>query len=120
MATKQLTLDALKDFDLGKVDVAFQQALRAAAQDCIDRPGETKARSVTLAFAMAPIVEVEGHCDSVKAEFQIQTTLPKKVSKRYEFFVDKRGNLSFSEHAPDSRDQLTFDDIDPNTGRVVR
>lgn len=109
MPFEELSLEKLKDFDLGKINVAFQKALRAAAQDCIERPGETKARSVNLEFAMAPVVEVEGHCDNVRAEFRITTSLPKQVSRRYEFRVDKRGNLSYSADSPDSVDQMTLD-----------
>lgn len=109
MAYQELTLAQLKDFDLGKVDMAFQLAMRRAAQDCNDRPGNGKPRVVKLELAMIPIREQDGSCDTVKAEFRVDTTLPRQVSKTYEFIINKSGHMKFAPDSPEAVDQRTLD-----------
>jgi hypothetical protein len=44
----KLTLESVKDLDMGTVAVAFQRHLERAVQDCLDRPGDLRLRPVHL------------------------------------------------------------------------
>lgn len=56
MPLVQLTLESINDLDDGRVAVAFMQELRRAVTDCMDRPGDTTARSVSLETALSKSV----------------------------------------------------------------
>lgn len=49
---EKFDLAALASIDGGRIAIAFEQALRRVAQDCDDRPGEKKERTVTLSLAV--------------------------------------------------------------------
>jgi len=116
----QLTLDNLKDLDDGRVMVAFAQELRRAVMDCMDRPGETQARTVALEFAVSPVVGEEGMCEEARGDFKIKSKVPVRKTKSYSFAVNKRGDLAFSSNSPDNVNQTTIHDVDPKTGKVSR
>lgn len=120
MALMQLKLETLKDLDFGRPAVAYEQGIADAVRDCIDRPGDKRPRKVSMEFVIIPMVEQEGDCNEVMGEFKIKTVLPHRQTKPYSFGLNKQGRLFFSENAPDNVDQTTFDDIDPDTGRVDR
>ncbi len=116
-------LEELKDLDGGRVTEAFAQAVRRAVADCEDRPGETKARTVTLQLEMEPLQDEVGHCASIVAAFQIKDNLPTRKSKKYSFGIrrDSRGSqLVFSDEDPSNVDQMMFGDIQDAAGTTSR
>jgi hypothetical protein len=119
VALVQLTLESLKDLDDGRVSAAFVHELKRAVQDCMDRPGDKHARSVSLEFKVTPIVADDGSCEGADGEFDIKSKVPTRKSKTYSFKTNKQGHLSFSSNSPDNVDQTTFEDLDGN-GRVRR
>lgn len=120
MGFVNLTLESLKDLDAGRISVAFQQQLKRAVEDCMDRPGEKAARNVVMNVKIVPIIAADGSCEETAAEFQITSKVPARKSKTYHFGIKKGGILYFSENSPDAIDQTTLDDVDPKTGRVKR
>lgn len=117
MAIKALTLESLKDLDYGKAFVAFQAHLTRAAQDCLDRPGDQKARSVQFQIALVPVLDPGTlDCSTVKAQIQVTSKVPVHRTKVYEMGLRKNGGLVFSEDSPEAIDQTTFFDGEPDDG----
>lgn len=119
----QLTLSSLKDLDDGRVSKAFDHEIKRAVQDCIDRPGDKKARTVMIELELTPVVSTEGgilETEGCKGEFTIRSKVPSRKSKTYEFKANKQGHLSYSSNSPEAADQTTFDDVNPKTGKVER
>lgn len=119
----ELDLRSLENLDDGRVSVAFAHELKRAVQDCMDRPGDKKPRKVTLEFSLTPVCSAEGgvvEMEGADGDFTIKSKVPERKSKTYSFRANKRGQLAFASESPDSVDQTTFDDIDPNTGKVKR
>lgn len=112
MAIVQLTLDTLKDLDDGRVAVAFMHELKRAVLDCMDRPGDKNARTVSLEFKLTPVVADDGQCEGAEGEFAIKSKVPTRKSKTYSFRTTKAGQLSYSEHSPENVDQATIFDKD--------
>lgn len=119
----ELTLTSLEDLDDGRVAAAFAHEMKRAVQDCMDRPGDKKPRVVTLELKLTPVAETQGglvECSGAHGEFSIKSKVPERRSKTYQFNANKKGQLSYSSNSPDNPDQTTFDDIDPQTGKVNR
>lgn len=95
-------LDTLKELDAGRVSVAFAHELKRAVLDCLDRPGDGKARTVTLICTLKPTIDDQGDCDSVKGSFAIRAKMPERSSKTYDFGVTNKGHLYFQADAADA------------------
>lgn len=108
MAVRQLNLKALEDFDGGKAAMSFNGHLARIAADCMDRPGDTKARKVTLTFTVVPVISPDGTCDDVKAKFHIKSSVPDHCSKEYSLGMRRNGVLVFNEDSLDNIDQTTL------------
>lgn len=120
MSLIPLNLESLKELDAGKVSVAWDHELKRAVSDCMDRPGDKKPRVVTLELAITPVVSEDGGCEGAHGEFQIKSKVPTRKSRVYDFGVNRKGHVYFSDTSPDNLPQTTFDDVDPETGRVAR
>jgi hypothetical protein len=106
-----LTLDALKTLDLGKSQEAFQLHLRRLAQDCLDRPAESKARTLTMQVGVVPVTEGDGTCERVRLQIHFTSAVPKHRTRVYDMALRKNATLVFSEDSPENFDQTTiFDD----------
>jgi len=120
MALRTFKLEELAELDGGRVAVAFAQAQARVVADCEDRPGELTARKILLQMEVVPVIDEDGKCSGVKSSFQIKDSIPTRKSKQYDFGLDPSGRLYYSDESPGNVDQLTFDDVDPRTGRVNR
>lgn len=114
------SLNKLGQLDGGRVAEAFAQAMKRVVLDCEDRPGDDKARKVILQGEITPIVGQGGVCEGVNIEFQIQDKLPTRKSRSYAMGVKSGGKIFFSTGDPLNVDQFTFDEVNPETGRVER
>jgi hypothetical protein len=108
MSILQLSLDTLKELDDGKPMAAFNVHLGRIAQDCLDRPGEGKERSVTLKVVTKPVVESDGDCNEVKAQIFVQSSIPTHKTKVYSFGLRRNGTMVFRPDNLDSIDQATM------------
>lgn len=112
MGLQQLTLDSLADLDMGKASEMFQVMLRRAAEDCIDRPGDTSNRTVSLKFQMVPITDQRGECSEVALEVLCEGKFPAYRTKSYSMGVrrDVKGAMVvFNADSPDNINQRTFE-----------
>lgn len=112
MARHLLTLENLQQLDGGRICEAFNQAIKRAAVDCIDRPGETKERKVNLQIGIKPIMEDDGDATTVKYAFEVKDTIPTRKSKVYEASLQRNGTLIFNDMSDDAADQTTFSSFD--------
>lgn len=110
MAIEKFALEALTRIDGGRINEAFNQALRRCESDCRDRPGTGKARRITLVVDMLPICDDRAELESVNVAFRIAETIPKRESKTYNMRATTNG-LLFNELAPDDVRQTTLDDV---------
>jgi hypothetical protein len=134
MAFVSLSINSLAELDGGKVSAAFLHDLRRIIQDCIDRPGDKTARTITLEFSAKPQVGQELVCEGVEGKFRIKskiperktkiperkTKIPERKTKAYHFQTDRSGGLFFNANNPANSDQTTLDDINPATGKIER
>lgn len=106
---REVNLDTLKELDGGKAWHAFQQHIRRAAIDCLDRPGDDKARKVVLEIELSPVLDAQSlECSEVTAKIQASSTVPKHRTKKYSFGLRRNGSLVFNVDAPDNVNQTTF------------
>ena len=106
---KQLSLASLAEIDGGRLQIAFQQALQHCASDCDDRPGEKKARTVTVCVAIEPRIDQDGMCEDCDVQVTIADSVPKRKSKAYNCSLRKGGHLMFHPDSLDDHEQETFD-----------
>lgn len=112
---KRLTLKTMEQLDYGKAMIAFQRQLERAVHDCIDRPGDKRARKITLQFNVVPIPEIDGntiHCDSAKGTFTIRCKVPDYETSIVDFGITREGDLVFNPDSPADHRQETFLDDD--------
>jgi len=108
---KELTLGNLKDLDFGKASTTFEVALQRAVKDCLDRPGDDRARTVVLEMKITPVKEILGNtlsCEGAKGVFRIKCTLPNWETQVVDFGVRSNGKLVFNEDSPRDHRQQTF------------
>ena len=119
----QMTIGSLEELDDGRMAAAFLLHLKRLIQDCHDRPTEKKPRKLLMEMTLKPVIESDGgivECEGANTDFKFRSKIPDHCSKTYSLRTNKNGQASFSSESPDNADQTTFDDVDPNTGRVRR
>lgn len=105
---QKFTLESLQDLDGGKAALAFEQHIRRAANDCIDRPGDETARKVTFEITLCPVGGQDGTCDEVSAQIHVSSSVPKHKTKPYSMGLRAGGMLVFNGDAPDNVNQKTL------------
>jgi len=113
MATQTpLTLQNLRLLDFGILEEAFKAELARCVNDCEDRPGEEKARVVSIDFKLTPLSAnpSKKDCDNVALEVEISSSQPKRRSKVYTTTPRLNGTLVFNPDVPDDPDQPTLYD----------
>lgn len=117
-----LSLENLKQLDLGKISVAFDAELQRAVKDCMDRPGDKKARKVAIIFLLAPTDESTGTGDAndvLHVGCEITSVVPKRRTRVYAMRPRVNGSLTFHLDSPDDpRANMLYDGVDPETGEV--
>lgn len=106
---EKFDLGSLATIDGGRIAIAFEQALRRVAQDCDDRPGEKKERSVTLNLAVKPRLDPDGLCEDCDVQVTVADNVPKRKSKVYNMSLRKGGHLLFANDSLDDHLQETMD-----------
>ncbi len=112
MTVEKFDLSSLVTIDEGRVRDLFEQALKRCRDDCHERPGVSKARKVTLSATLTPVCSPEGAMGSCDVQFEVDDSLPKRVSPCYNMKA-ARGGLLFNEMSPDDINQGTLDDFGP-------
>lgn len=109
---QQLTLSSIKELDDGRVDAAFNSAVKTCIQDCMDRPGDDSPRTVTFVATFTPLAENAGICEEVDIDFTIAPKIPKRRSKSYRMIPHPNGSALFNPASSDDPKQATLDEID--------
>ena len=112
MPIHAFTLENLEHLDLGKAKEAFNMQIKRIAADCLDRPGDTNARKVTLEVVAKPVPDVDGTCERVKLQIQVTSKIPSMRTRVYDLGIRRNGVLVFSEDSPENIDQATMFDGD--------
>jgi hypothetical protein len=106
----ELKLENLTHLDGGRIVEALQQALKRAALDCEDRPGESKTRVVNLQFEFAPRIDSDGVFDTVDMKAQVKETFPTRKSRKYNLGYRKGGMLTFNDLSDENFHQKSIDE----------
>lgn len=109
MPQHQLTLENLKHFELGKVDVAFQKLLDAAVRDCLNRSGCKKPREVLLQFKVTPVLGEGGQCESANVQAVLKSKMPAQQTREVDCSVRTNGALVFHTLFEDDSDAPLLD-----------
>lgn len=106
----KLTLASIAKMDGGRLGIAFQDHIERARQDCMDRPGESKPRVVTMTVTIKPKLDVDGLCETVDTQVKFADTIPKRQSKIYNMSLTKQG-IGFNDESLENVEQksLEFD-----------
>ena len=110
MARMVLSLETLKDFNMGKAHVAFQLALATVVKDLLDRPGDKSARKVILTANIVPVVQQDGDVVDAAVDFTVQAKMPAYQTSSKPVAVDRQGRLFFNDMAADNPHQATIDE----------
>jgi hypothetical protein len=111
MTLKRFNLDTMKDLDSGRAVEAFQTATQRAVQDCMDRPGDKRARKIVLQLTLIPVARIDGNtidCDGAKGTFQCRCKIPDWETQEVDFGVQQSGDLIFNEDSPRDHRQMTL------------
>lgn len=100
-----LSFANLEDLDNGKQAMAFRKHMQRLSQDCMDRPGDSSARTLNIKVTLTPIIGEDGMCESVKLELEHKSTVPPQISRPFEMQVTKAGVL-FNKDFPEALDQI--------------
>lgn len=111
MPVQNLSMENLGDIDDGSVAVAINQALRAAVNDCQDRPSLKKARKITLEISITPVMDKRDF-HQARVEFTIKQTVPSKGLEVVMRPTTRGDGLEFHPTFSDNPDQLEITELD--------
>jgi hypothetical protein len=111
MARRELKLENLPLIDGGRIAEAFNQGLNRLAADCADRPGDERARTLTLQASLVPCLDDEGQYEDAKIQFQVCETIPKRKSKVIDLQPVRGNKFAFNDLAEDDARQHTIDEL---------
>lgn len=105
------SLSNLRLLDFGKIGVAFDHEIERVVKDCLDRPSDDHARTVTIKFSFEPTLDPSAgmvDCETVAVECEVSSAVPKRRTKVYEMRPHKNGQLSFNPDLPDEPEEETL------------
>jgi hypothetical protein len=111
MSLLRLSLESIKQLDGGMAMHTFQDAVQRAVKDCIERPGDKRARKVVLQLSLVPVPMISGStidCDGAKGAFQCKVRIPDWVTREVDFGVQNSGDLIFNPDSPRDHKQMTL------------
>lgn len=108
---RELNLEGLSHFADGTVDASFARHVKRAILDCEDRPGEKKARTITLVVNIVPVVLQEGAVIDTNVDCTVKSSVPDHISKTVECRLKQGGRALFNDMSADHVDQRTIDEM---------
>lgn len=108
MSLVQLSLDTVCKLD-PKAIKTFDRHLERIANDCYERPGDNKPRTITLKVVIVPMMSSSGECEKVDVQVQAESKVPPHTSLAFSCGLFPSGKIMFNEDAPDNFDQKTLD-----------
>jgi hypothetical protein len=103
----RLQADSLAQLDRGALGVAMEKAIHQAANDCVDRPADDRARVVTVQIELKPKAEFDNDTRSIEivgaeGKYKVKCKVPDYESKPLDFGLQTDGTLIFNESIPDN------------------
>ena len=86
----RLGADTLANLDRGRAAAALNAALQQAVKDCINRPGDDRARKVTMVLEIKPVSETinnEISCEGAQGKYGVRLRVPDWESNTLDFGV---------------------------------
>lgn len=105
---QKLGFESLSTLDGGSVDKQFEAALKRASLDCQQRPGESRARTITLKVTVVPVVDQSGFCEDVEWDAVVFDKIPSYKSSKFSASLRRDGSFVFTD------DSL----VDPKQGKL--
>jgi hypothetical protein len=113
IAEQILDFDGLAVMDNGKLNIALRNLMRVLAADCNDRPGDKKARTLTIKISAKPETDQSGIAETVKYTVAFSSKVPTYQSREYQAAIRQNG-FGFNVDFPD---QLNAQPL-PGMGRA--
>lgn len=107
---KQFKIQELEALDSGRIAATINKSLRAAVEDCANRPGVDSARTVSIQIELRPVIDEDGVCTETAMDVVSRASLPKHRSKTLSMGVRPKGMLVFNDASQDSVRQITLDE----------
>jgi hypothetical protein len=120
-----LTIKNIQEIDRGVIGLMFNQALRTAAHDIVERPGDKAARKVILTIEMKPVLDAKSAAlDTIAHKFTVDSKIPKQTSEEYPMLVTNDGVVVFQPMSPHDPRQMGFkyeggEQVNKQTGEVT-
>jgi len=108
---EQVSYETLPKLEDGRGVAAFNVLLKRAIHDCMDRPGEPKARKITLQIDLTPVVDQDLSCTEVKLQILAKCGIPDYATKVYSTGARKSASgpmLVFNNDSLQNINQGTF------------
>lgn len=106
-----LKLETLAELAHGKVGVAFNREVQRMGRDCVDRPSDDRARTVTLTVAIKPTAVIDGQsvtCEGAKAIARIKAKAPDYETQEIDLGIRENGSTVFSPSCPENHRQISM------------
>lgn len=111
MPLQRFSLASMSQLDGGMAVETFQDAVQRAVKDCIERPGDKRARKVVFQLTIVPVPIITGNtidCDGAKGTFQCKVKIPDWETREVDFGVQNSGDLIFNPDSPRDHKQMTL------------
>lgn len=104
----EFSLENLSEIDGGKAALAFQEHVRRATLDCMDRPGDVKKRTVTFKVEITPLMQDDGDCTEVVMRLHAASSVPPHQTRLLSLGIRRNGSLVFNPDSPNDVNQATL------------
>jgi hypothetical protein len=104
-----LTLEALGEFDDGRIGKLFDRLLQELAVDCGERPTDARPRKLRMTLELKPVGNEEDV--DVQMEVEADGRVPPRRTRPYRFLPGhgaNKGKLLFNVNSPDNPHQTTL------------
>lgn len=105
----RLSLESLRELDMGRISAAWDHELRHVVRDMHDRPTDASPREISLRFTLTP-EDDGGVLAAVNGEFEVKSKVPPRRSRRYQLQAHASGVLLVNPESPDDVRQGTLDE----------
>ena len=118
MPQVEVGLGNISEVDGGRIEAEFNAELRRAVKDCLERPGSTAARTVTLKVSVEPqgdpLLRGGALAEHAMLTFEVSSKVPAICGKAYQVKASGNGRIFTNPGSPEDVEQTTIDDfIDP-------
>ena len=103
-----LKLETLAQLAHGKVGVAFDREVHRMIRDCLDRPSDERARTITLTVSVVPKSVIDGQsvtCEGATAVAKVKSRVPDYETQQIDLGVRENGGAVFSPTCPENHRQ---------------